>query len=166
MMERRDLRDWIKHPEYLNADTLNELKGLLERYPYFQALRMLYLKNLYVLHHPEFRDELYQNAFYIADLSLLFYYIEGSSFKREKVFKKSGGAEKEKTDRTLDLIDEFLAKLPDDSPKGMPVLPIEASTDYTEHLLNLSDEVRADEEYKRFLAYKALVVIHPPYAVI
>ena len=41
------LQQWIQHPEMLNKDTLYELRTLLVRYPYFQSLRLLYLKNLY-----------------------------------------------------------------------------------------------------------------------
>ena len=41
------LQQWIQHPETLNRDTLYELRTLVARYPYFQSLRLLYLKNLY-----------------------------------------------------------------------------------------------------------------------
>ena len=39
------LQQWIQHPETLNRDTLYELRTLVARYPYFQSLRLLYLKN-------------------------------------------------------------------------------------------------------------------------
>ena len=42
------LQQWIQHPETLNRDTLYELRNQLARYPYFQSLRLLYLKNLYI----------------------------------------------------------------------------------------------------------------------
>ena len=42
-----NLQQWIQHPETLNKDTLYELRTLVTRYPYFQSLRLLYLKNLY-----------------------------------------------------------------------------------------------------------------------
>ncbi len=48
------LQQWIQHPETLNRDTLYELRTLVARYPYFQSLRLLYLKNLYVLHDINF----------------------------------------------------------------------------------------------------------------
>ena len=43
-MQQR-LYEWILHPEYLNKDSLFELRNLLARYPYFQTVRLLYLKN-------------------------------------------------------------------------------------------------------------------------
>ena len=44
-----NFQQWIQHPETLNRDTLYELRNLLARYQYFQSLRLLYLKNLYIL---------------------------------------------------------------------------------------------------------------------
>lgn len=76
MIQQR-LYEWIRHPEYLNKDSLSELRGLLARYPYFQTVRLLYLKNLFLLQDSSFKEELQRSALYIADLSVLFYYIEG-----------------------------------------------------------------------------------------
>ena len=45
-MTSTHLQQWIQHPETLNRDTLYELRTLMARYPYFQSLRLLYLKNL------------------------------------------------------------------------------------------------------------------------
>ena len=44
------LQQWIQHPEALNWDTLYELRTLIARYPDFQSLRLLYFKNIYLLH--------------------------------------------------------------------------------------------------------------------
>ena len=56
MIQQR-LYEWIKHPESLNRETLYELRTLLAHYPYFQTARLLYLKNLYLLHDITFGDE-------------------------------------------------------------------------------------------------------------
>ena len=52
------LQQWIQHPETLNQDSLYELRTLVARYPYFQSVRLLYLKNLYLLHDVSFGAEL------------------------------------------------------------------------------------------------------------
>ena len=57
-MMQQKLYEWIKHPEYLNRETLYELRTLLARYPYFQTARLLYLKNLFLLHDVAFGEEL------------------------------------------------------------------------------------------------------------
>ena len=49
VMTQQQLYEWITHPELLNRDTLYELRTLLARYPYFQTVRLLYLKNLFLL---------------------------------------------------------------------------------------------------------------------
>ena len=56
MMQQR-IYEWIKHPELLNRDTLYELRTLLAHYPYFQTARLLYLKNLFLLHDITFGEE-------------------------------------------------------------------------------------------------------------
>ena len=61
-MIQHSLHQWIKHPEQLNRDTLYELRTLLARYPYFQTARLLYLKNLYLLHDITFGEELRRAA--------------------------------------------------------------------------------------------------------
>lgn len=90
MIQQR-LYEWIRHPEYLNKDSLSELRGLLARYPYFQTVRLLYLKNLFLLQDSSFKEELRKSALYIADLSVLFYYIEG-----ERLVIKQHASEKER----------------------------------------------------------------------
>ena len=67
-----NFQQWIQHPETLNRDTLYELRNLLARYPYFQSLRLLYLKNLYILHDISFGGELRKAVLYIADRRQLF----------------------------------------------------------------------------------------------
>ena len=66
-MTQQHLYEWIAHPELLNRDTLYELRTLLARYPYFQTVRLLYLKNLFLLHDITFGEELRRAALYIAD---------------------------------------------------------------------------------------------------
>ena len=78
-----NLQQWIQHPETLNRDTLYELRNQLARYPYFQSLRLLYLKNLYILHDINFGAELRKAVLYIADRRKLFHLIEGERFAVE-----------------------------------------------------------------------------------
>ena len=55
-----DLQTWIEHPDRLDRDSLDVLGRLVERYPYYQTARLLYLKNLYLLHDPAFTGELHR----------------------------------------------------------------------------------------------------------
>lgn len=133
MIQQR-LQEWIAHPELLDRESLGELRGLLARYPYFQTARLLYLKNLFLLQDPDFKTELQKSALYVADLSLLFYYIEGERFVIGKHGEKIAEKNAESTDRTLDLIDRFLSELPAQTAKELSI-PQEVSIDYTSILL-------------------------------
>ena len=67
----------INHPERLNRDTLYELRGIVARYPYFQAARLLLLNNLYLLHESDFGTELRRSVLYISDRVALCRLVEG-----------------------------------------------------------------------------------------
>lgn len=136
-MTSAHLQQWIEHPELLNRDTLYELRNLLARYPYVQTLRLLYLKNLYLLHDTSFGAELRKSVLYVADRRKLFYLIEGDRFAIRPAVKPVpalSGEEEPTVDRTLSLIDAFLATLPADSGQS-DSLPPDYATDYTSYLL-------------------------------
>ena len=135
-MNAWSLQRWIAHPEELNKDTLYELRTLLARHPYSQLLRLLYLKNLYLLHDATFGSELRKSAFFIADRRVLFYLIEGEKYKlqkhRRETIAQGELAEEPSLDRTLSLIDAFLMETPEaDAFQDQ----LDYSVDYTAYLL-------------------------------
>lgn len=135
-MTQLQLYEWIANPELLNRDTLYELRTLLARYPYFQTVRLLYLKNLFLLHDITFGEELRKAALYIADRKVLFYLIEGERFTIAPLEKQKQTEDQAGLDRTLSLIDAFLSSLPDDSVASAAVeLPLDITADYTSYLL-------------------------------
>ena len=140
MIQQR-LQQWIQHPEELSEDSLRELREMLVRYPYFQTARLLYLKNLYALGDASFKSELQKSALYIADLSVLFYFIEKERLAvrqhAEEHLKDAGEASR--TDRTLDLIDRFLSDMPDQLGDELP-LPAETNVDYVSVLMREEEE--------------------------
>ena len=141
MIQQR-LSDWIRHPELLNRETLYELRTLLARYPYFQTVRLLYLKNLYLLHDITFGEELRRAALYMADRRILFSLVEGERYSWKALEKQQVDEETSGVDRTLSLIDAFLASLPEEpAAPGIITLPVEAATDYTAYLMQAPDEV-------------------------
>ncbi|WP_287642239.1 tetratricopeptide repeat protein [Bacteroides sp.] len=131
------LQQWIEHPEMLNRDTLYELRTMVARYPYFQSLRLLYLKNLYLLHDTAFGSELRKAVLYVADRRVLFYLIEGDRYKlqAQKLSNRIDTELKEEpsVDRTLFLIDTFLATMPEEQTQPME---LDYSMDYTAYLLS------------------------------
>lgn len=147
-MTQQQIFEWLEHPERLNRETLCELRTLLARYPYFQTARLLYLKNLFLLHDPSFAEELRKAALYISNRRMLFYLIEGERFSPASLEVKETPKE-ETLDRTLSLIDSFLATLPDEPavPLEIPMDVAAVTTDYTSLLLQ--DVGQADENAPR-----------------
>ncbi len=63
------------HPEKMGSDDLRELDTLVNRYPYFQAGRVLYLKALHIFASVRFRNELKAGTIHIADHKQLYKYL-------------------------------------------------------------------------------------------
>jgi tetratricopeptide (TPR) repeat protein len=137
MITNAILKDWIQHPEMLDRDTLYQLRTAMERYPYFSTLRLLYLKNLYLLHDDSFGSELRKSAIYVANRRILFQLVEGERFKIiDTEDEKSEIKDNEDLglDRTLSLIDHFLEEKPKEEPKQQAA-PINYATDYVAYLM-------------------------------
>ena len=144
MIQQR-LYEWIKYPEQLNRETLYELRTLLAHYPYFQTARLLYLKNLFLLHDITFGEELRRAALYIADRRVLFSLVEGERYSLKALEKQQEVEEAPGVDRTLSLIDAFLSSLPEEpATPAIITLPVEAATDYTSFLMKEQTEAPAE----------------------
>ena len=79
-MEVADLFRLMENPALLNKETLPQLQQMVNSYPYFQVVRMLYLKNLAVLNDIRFNSELRKMVIHISDRKRLFTFIEGERF--------------------------------------------------------------------------------------
>ncbi|MFO8000043.1 MAG: hypothetical protein R6U46_02285 [Marinilabilia sp.] len=74
-MSRTRLIDLLSEPDSLDESTLESLREALEAYPFFQAGRMLWIKNLHKLDHIRYNSELKLAAAFIPDRSRLFFLI-------------------------------------------------------------------------------------------
>ena len=131
-----NLEQWILYPEQLNKDTLYELRSLVAKYPYAQTLRLLYLKNLYLLHDSIFGEELRKAALYVADRRVLFRLIEADKLILEPEEEDASSLDTVNDvglDRTLFLIDSFLSKLPEEEQASQS-LDFDYATDYSSFL--------------------------------
>ena len=139
------LQQWMAHPEMLDRDTLYELRTLLARYPYFQTARLLYLKNLYLLHDEAFGAELRRAVLYVTDRRMLFHLIEGECHRLQPIRPSAHPVamdENPEIDRTLSLIDAFLSTLPEEHSQDAPM---DYTADYTAYLLQESEEAVEEE---------------------
>lgn len=75
-MNKAEFHILLKHPENLDKARITELKALLAEFPYFQAGKMLLLKNLHNLKHYEYDKTLRHVSISVPDRVRLFQYIE------------------------------------------------------------------------------------------
>lgn len=133
-----DIAHLIRHPEELNKDTLYELRELVAVAPYFQAARLLFLKNLFLLHDASFDKELRRAALYLPDRKLLFNMVHGKNYEirpaQHTVVELTDDPTNRRPDRTTSLIDSFLNQSPQESKNGKRVKADPAS-DYMSYLL-------------------------------
>ena len=90
-METRII-DLIKNPETLRVEDLNLLETEIEKFPYMQSLRAIYLLGVHRFNRDNFQKELAKTAAYTTDKRILYNFInqekEHESLKEEDV--KSG----------------------------------------------------------------------------
>ena len=98
---------YIENQAKLNRETLYELRNIVGHYPYFDAARLLMLRNLYLLHDVDFGKELRKAALYLKNRRVLLDLMEdyGAVSIRPDETEPS-------VDRTITLIDAFLNTLP------------------------------------------------------
>lgn len=138
-----DIAYLIRHPEELNSETLHQLRELVACFPYYQAARLLYLQNLFLLHDPTFDQELRRAALYLPNRRLLFNMVHGRQYELQIPQKKETPTLAETTapaqqgDRTTSLISSFLRDANAAAAKGgktkRPVVA-SPSSDYMSYL--------------------------------
>ena len=113
------IAELINHPERLNKDTLYGLRELVAKYPYYQVARLLFLKNLFLLHDPSFGEELRRAALYLPDRRVLFKMVEGANYEIQPTPLHKEEERAPEGDRTQSLIDDFLrTTASDDAPQS------------------------------------------------
>lgn len=149
-----DLKRLIQHPEYMDKETLYDLRSLIALHPYYQTAHILLLQNLYILHDPSFDEELRRTAICISDRRVIFNMIEAAHYKyrnEQKLDTKVKDCENDNGDRTTTLIDSFLGSIPKDSDtenikeKRKPTLA-DAAIDYVSYLLDIEDDENKQEQ--------------------
>ncbi|MDR0543664.1 MAG: tetratricopeptide repeat protein [Dysgonamonadaceae bacterium] len=136
-MQAKEIIGLMKGESAYTADMLLNLKNVLEEYPYFQAVQLLYTLNLQATKDSRFNAELRKAACYSGDRRNLFYRVKSDSFPPEwieKLEKKEQSAETS----SFDLVDFFLAGQKGKEKKTAlpPVSPQMVSTDYLSYTLS------------------------------
>lgn len=140
-----NIKELIEDRSKLNAETLPELKELVEKYPFFQVGRLLYVANLYQMHSKDFGQELRKASVFVPDRTALFVLTEGKDYTLPAMDKPNISIETEGDhDRTISLIDSFLSDSKtsidgDNTKRNRPSLA-DLTTDYASFLIQQNDE--------------------------
>ncbi|WP_298653081.1 hypothetical protein [uncultured Proteiniphilum sp.] len=140
-MQKEDLYGWMENPDRLDASTLEELKEVVEEYPYFHTARLLYTKNLNLADSQGYEEELGRTAVLCNDRRKLFYLIYREEYG--KLLNKNDGIFPSRRDRTEELLESFLSSLGEREMIEPTVENAElnlATTDYFSYLGSLGGE--------------------------
>lgn len=146
-----DIAHYIVHPDELNHETLYELRRLVAVFPAYHAARILYLRNLFLLHDPSFDSELRRSAVMIPDRSLLFEMTQQQT-KRDKTGKKQAPVDmdadlqvpQKKYGTTMQMLDDFLESTPKPAKRQTKIDP---TVDYMSYLMQNEDEEEGRESW-------------------
>ena len=118
-----------------------QLRQLVERYPYYQAARLLMLRSLYETHDPSFGQELRQAAIYVPSRRVLYNLIEADRLKpKPETAVRRLVDDDDSIDRTNSLIDNFLSTLPEEEEKPRrrnARTTVDAATDYMGYMMQV-----------------------------
>lgn len=128
-----DLQTYFAHPEKLDRDSLEALRGVLTRYPYYQAARLIFLKNLRVLRDPSFEQELCRSVIYFTHRAFLYHFLEGDLHLPVRKPSAAPAPSASAGDRTLAIIDAYLSSMPEESTYA--AIGNGIATDYASWLL-------------------------------
>ena len=122
-MNRYQLTEYIGQPERMNEQSLAELKDVIDEYPFFQAARMLLVKNLHSLDHIRYNNELKLAAAHISDREKMFFLLND--------YQKLDVAAKSDISVVDNYVDDTIQKQDDKKPDNEHiVLPVADLLDY------------------------------------
>ncbi len=141
-MKADDFYRLMKDPSELTESTVPVLKEIVDEYPWFQAARLLYLKNLAVTEDIRFPSELRKMAVLVPDRRKLFLLLEGEKFG---LSIPAPGKKQSQENNTFSLIDTFLSTYEKEKePEESLLSHSSASSDYI--YWAMSDKEEGEEE--------------------
>lgn len=151
-----NLIEAIRDCEQLTPDALPELRRMIEKFPYFQVPRLLYLSVLYRTDASNFKNELRDSSIFITDRNGL-YSLLNDSHSFERAFPESGNEVEEVNDekehrRSFALIDDFLSEYEEERTSDIKtVLPNgpddkRVALDYTSYLEQIDEQDTVGEK--------------------
>ena len=73
------LSQYIQNPDSIDAHTISECESLLQKYPYFEAVHLLYLKSVNKIDEERYREVLPKHICHIKNNKSLFFWAESAN---------------------------------------------------------------------------------------
>lgn len=119
---KEQILQFLENPQLMNERTRDELKEILDEFPYFQTAHMLYVKNLHQLESYRFDIQLKRSAIAVTNRNRLHQYL----FPKEQAVQESAAQ----------LVEQ------NNNQKGIVQQEAKTSEKLTETFLELADETR------------------------
>ena len=129
---QRHIIDYIRRPDIIDDDAINQLQTLTQEYPYFHVARILLLEALYKKHAPAYDETLRRTAVLVPNREAIFRLTEEPHYTHAEERKRYDEAADSSDSRTVSLIDNFLDAQAPTTPVSHP---IDAAQDYIGYLL-------------------------------
>jgi len=100
-MNTKEFIEIISKPVHLKSEQIFEIEEITQRFPYFQAAKVLYLKGLKNQNSYKYNEYLKTTAAYTSDRSVLFHFITSDDF-----FDTNINEEESKIISEIELVDE------------------------------------------------------------
>tara|TARA_R110002049_G_scaffold5204_1_gene36526 strand:- start:2779 stop:3741 length:963 start_codon:yes stop_codon:yes gene_type:complete len=84
-MNSTDFTYILQHPQTVSPQQTDDVKSIMEQFPYFQSARALYLKGLKNQESFKYNQELKTTAAYTTDRSILFDFITSEAFVQNEI---------------------------------------------------------------------------------
>ena len=125
---------------------------MVEKYPFFQVVRLLYVANLYKLHSQDFGTELRKASVFVPDRIALFALTEGINYQLPTEEKNINIETENDENRTMSLIDDFLTgsriEVDDNNDNKERLVPSVAdlTNDYVSFLVQQDKQVETEKK--------------------
>lgn len=107
-LTKEQILHYIENPLELNDKTLDDLKGIVEEFPYFQSAHLLYVSNLLREKNYRFEGQLKSAAAHVTDRTVLYHLLNDY----EIFIEKRSSAESESTEQvTENISDEIVSAI-------------------------------------------------------
>ena len=143
------IRQWLEQPDTMGTEAVGFLPGLIARYPYCAAYRLLYVIALANVHSTLMPDELRRAAAWLPDRMRLFLLVNKGEYEWQNLMERLGQLQREAGHEENDfvLIERFLEQLRFEGIDPAVPTGAEAEAEAEEELMPLTSPTAATMPY-------------------